>query len=94
MKPIANLATRRQRYWTEVRSTIGLLGFMVVQASLLCIFTAMFLEIPTMNAALVCAALMGPPIWFMWPNYPSIEDVERDRSLRRSAGIADDVEFD
>lgn len=94
MKRIANITTRKQLYWIEVRSALGVLGFMVAIAILLFIAAVKFFGAPWVNAALVCAVIMGPPIWFFWPDYPSEDDVERDRALRRSVGMRDDVERD
>jgi len=94
MKRIANLTTRKQLYWIELRSALGVLGLVVVMAVLLCVGAVKFFAAPWVNAALVCAVIMGPPIWFFWPDYPTDDDVERDRALRRSAGMPDDIEPD
>lgn len=92
MKPIANIATRKRQYWSQVWSSLGVLGSVVIIAILLCIAAVKFFVAPWAIAAAVCAAVMGPPVWMFWPDYPTEDDVERDRRLRRSSGLPDDVE--
>ena len=94
MERIANITTRKRLYWIEVRSELPVLGFMLILAVLLCVGAVKFFAAPWPNAALTCALIMGPPIWFFWPDYPTEDDVQRDRALRRSAGMPDDVEPD
>jgi len=94
MERIASITTRKQLYWIEVRSALPVLGFVLILTVLLCLGAVKFLAAPWTNAALTCALIIGPPIWFFWPDYPTEDDVERDRALRRSAGMPDDVEPD
>ncbi|MBN3761195.1 hypothetical protein [Burkholderia sp. Ac-20365] len=93
-QPIASLATRKRLYWREVRDVLGILAFTGLVAAGLCIAAVHFLDVPWLNAALLCAAIMGPPVWMFWPASPSKDDIERDQQLRRSAGMPDDVEPD
>ena len=38
-------------------------------------------------AGIVSAAVMAGFLWVTWPDYPTAEDVERDRGFRRSHGL-------
>lgn len=93
-EPIANLETRKQQYWGEVWSALSIVGPVAIVAIFVCLAAIQYLGAPWTNAAFVCAAILGPMIWFFWPVYPTEHDIESDRRLRRSAGLPDDVEPD
>ena len=91
-RSIASLASRRHAYWCEVGSILGMLTFVAALSVALCVAAVKFLGASPQVAAFLCAAIMGPPVWMLWPDYPTTEDIERDRALRRNAGLPDDVE--
>lgn len=93
-QPIASLAQRKRQYWAEVISALGPLGIVALIGFALCFAAVKFAGASWLTAALVCAIMMAPPIWMLWPDYPTQDDVERDRALRRSAGLPDNVEQD
>ncbi|MBC9968973.1 hypothetical protein [Ralstonia insidiosa] len=93
-QPIASLAARKREYWMEVQAVVPTLGFVAVVGAALCIGAIKLLDVPWWKAAFACAFIMGPPVWRFWPDYPSQDDVDRDRALRRAAGLPDEVEPD
>jgi hypothetical protein len=81
-------------YWIEVREAALLLGAMLMTAALIGVALVKLADAPWINVAIVCAAVIAPPILMFWPDYPTEGDVERDRMVRRSAALNDDVEAD
>lgn len=93
-QPIANLETRKEQYWVEVWSALSIVGPVAIVAIFACLAAIQYFAAPWASAAFVCAAILGPMIWFFWPDYPTQQDVETDRALRRSAGLPNDVQPD
>lgn len=90
--PITSLEARRRHYWEAAASASGLIGLILVLTIAACLAAVRFLNTPWQVAALVSAVIIAPPIWMLWPNYPTEDDVNRDRAMRRAAGLPDDVE--
>jgi len=94
MDRIANLAARRRAYRQELWTALPILGALLVAGIVLGATAVMVFGAQWTRAALTCAVIMGPPIWFFWPDYPTQDDVERDRAVRRAAGLPDEVDPD
>ncbi|AZU59764.1 hypothetical protein CFM90_26440 (plasmid) [Ralstonia solanacearum] len=91
-QPIASLAERKRAYWREVIAVLPMIATAAATGIALCAGAVKLLGAPCLNAALVCALIMAAPVWMLLPDMPTGEDVERDRALRREAGLPDDVD--
>lgn len=91
-QPIASLSSRKREYWSNARKAFAYIGVIAIVAAGLCASAVEFAGTSWIVAAAVSAILLIGPIWMIWPDYPTQEDVERDRALRRAVGLPDVVE--
>ena len=91
VEPIANLHTRRLAWLRDVLSSLPILAFgALLMASIGYVFVRLGAD--WWMVAVAAIGIMAPPVWLFWPDWPTENDVERDRELRRQAGLPDDVE--
>lgn len=93
-QPIANLTTRKSEYWKEAAQASIPIGFCALLEIAACVAAVKFGGANWATCALVCAIILAGPIYMFWPDYPTEEDVERDRALRCAHGLPDNVEQD
>ncbi|KDR39008.1 hypothetical protein BG61_35350 [Caballeronia glathei] len=81
--PSGNLASRRRAYWWSVSYWVAA-GLILASV---CLGAVSYFGTSWVFAGVVSATVMAGFLSVTWPDYPTAEDVERDRGFRRSQGL-------